>query len=318
MKRIFLIAILFSQALLLKSEKTPDRDSTQTWTFSGNNSLSFNQLHIGNWAEGGESSLSGTAYVSFTAQFQRDKFQAEHNLNLGFGLLRNREKKFRKTEDRIDLTSTFGYKAFRKWNYTTLINFKTQFTDGFRYPNDSTIISTFMGPAYLTLSLGMQYKPIKGLSIFLSPASGKFTLVLNQELADKGAFGVSPAVYTADSAHSLIEAGKNIKPELGFNVNAYLKREVATNVTLESRLVLYNNYLDEDPTNRWNIDVNWEALVNFSINKFLSSNLRLNLLYDHNVNVKEFRYVEGKKILVGEGPRTQFKESFGIGLNYKF
>ncbi|HAL65833.1 MAG TPA: hypothetical protein DCP10_09730 [Bacteroidales bacterium] len=64
--------------------------------------------------------------------------------------------------------------------------------------------------------------------------------------------------------------------------------------------------------------MNWDALINFHINKFISSSLRLNLLYDHDIKIKQYAEVDGQQVVVGEGPRLQFKESFGIGFNYKF
>lgn len=262
--------------------------------------------------------MSGTTYISFSALYANGDYTVEHQVNMGYGMLRSQDKKYKKTEDKLDVTSTFSYKARGKWNYSSLVNFRTQFTNGYKYPNDSTVVSTFMAPAYLTASLGMQFKPSASFSLFISPASGKFIFVLDQALANAGAFGVTKAVYLNDTSKVITQLGKNIKPEFGFNINAFLKREVLTNVSLESRLILNNNYLDENHMNRWNIDVNWEALLNFTINKYLSSSIRMNMIYDHNIKIAEYEYIDNAKVKVGEGPRTQFKESFGIGLNYRF
>ena len=40
-------------------------------------------------------------------------------------------------------------------------NFRTQIAKGYKYPDKDHPISTFMAPAYLTTSLGMDYKPNK-------------------------------------------------------------------------------------------------------------------------------------------------------------
>jgi len=318
MKKFSLLVVFILMGIFLKAGSEDNSDSTRLWKLTGNSTLTFNQLHFSNWAEGGESSLSGSAWLNVKVTHEWKKFNSERNLILGLGVLRTQERDLRKTEDKIDYTSTFGYKAYNKWNYTTMVNFKSQFTNGYRYPDDSTLISTFMAPGYLTLSLGLQYKPSDNFSIFISPASGRCTFVLNEELANKGSFGVKPAVYSNDSVPVVLTPGEKFKPEFGINVNAQLKREIFTNVSIESRLILYNNYLDENIHNRWNIDMNWDALINFHINKFLSSNLRLNLLYDHDIKIKQYAEVDGQQVVVGEGPRLQFKESFGIGFNYKF
>lgn len=315
---IVLVICIASIVCFAGDPPSDGNDTIKHWSFSGSNTLNFNQLHFSNWSEGGENSLSGTTYVSFSAIYSKNDYTVDHLLNMGYGMLRTQEKKLKKTEDKLDVTSTFSYKARGNWNYSSLINFRTQFTNGYKYPNDSTVVSTFMAPAYLTASLGMQFKPSPAFSLFISPASGKFILVVDQDLANSGAFGVTKAVYLNDTSKIIVKPGRNIKPEFGFNIHAFLKKEVVTNVSLESRLILNNNYLDENQSNRWNIDLNWEALINFTINKYLSSSIRMNMIYDHNIKVPEYDYIDDTKVKVGEGPRTQFKESFGIGLNYRF
>lgn len=308
------VALLLFQ-IPVNGETNPESD-TSYWHFKGNSSLNFNQIGVTSWAEGGESSLAGTAYLSYTANYQKDNVRSEHQLNLAFGIMRTELKKIKKTEDKVDLTSSLGFRALGNWFYTSQINIKTQFAEGFKYPNDTTVVSDFMAPAYLTASLGMQYNPAKSFSLFLSPASGKFTFVTNQTLADGGTFGVTPAVK--DTAGKIITPGKNIKAEFGINLTARFNRPIFSNVNLDSKLELYNNYLDEDRPNRWNIDINWETAIVFTINKFLSSSLRFQLVYDHNILVPRYEILNNQKVKVSEGPGTQFKETLGIGLAYKF
>ena len=74
-------------------------------------------------------------------------------------------------------------------------------------------------------------------------------------------------------------------------------------VDFKTVLELFSDYL-KDPQN---IDVYWDVFLNFTINEFLSANISTSLIYDHDV------VIEGES-----GPRTQFKEVFGIGLAVKF
>ncbi|MGC8866477.1 MAG: DUF3078 domain-containing protein [Bacteroidales bacterium] len=319
MKPIILTTLLVAVISMgLSAETEPTNDTLpllKKWELKSSVALNINQLHLSNWAEGGESSMSGTMWFNFMANHKKEKYSANHQLIAGYGVLTNRDRDLRKTEDRLDYTGTFDYQKYKYWSYTALVNFRTQFSNGYRYPNDSVIISTFMAPAYITLSLGMQLKPSDKFSLFLSPASGKFTVVANQELADKGSFGVTPATYIGDS---LVAHGNWIKPEFGMSLNANLKKEISTHVNLESRFILHNNYLDSDPSNRWNFDINWDALLSFTVNKTINTTLRMNLIYDHNIKINDYKMIDGEKVLVGSGPRMQFKESFGIGINYKF
>ncbi len=310
-----ILILFFSLYTTCFSENSPETDTTY-WHFKGSNSLNFNQTGVTSWAEGGESSLAGTAYISYAAAYQKEKIRSEHLLNASFGIMRTELNKLRKTEDKIDLTSTFGFQAIGNWFYTSQLNVKTQFAEGFKYPNDSSVVSNFMAPCYLTTSLGMQYKPNNHFTLFLSPASGKFTLVLNQELANAGAFGVTPTEL--DTNGQIITPAKKVKAEFGINVTARFNRDVFENVSLDTKLELYNNYLDENKPNRWNIDINWETAIIFNINKFLTSSLRFQMVYDHNILVPRYDIINNERIKISEGPGTQFKETFGIGLAYKF
>ena len=80
-----------------------------------------------------------------------------------------------------------------------------------------------------------------------------------------------------------------------------------------SRLSLFNNYTDTRVSNRKNIDVNLETMLNAKINRFISASLFLNWIYDDDLIINYDENDATKK-----GPRLQFKEVFGIGLSYKF
>ncbi|MBN3036049.1 MAG: DUF3078 domain-containing protein [Bacteroidales bacterium] len=278
-------------------------------------SLQINQISLSNWAEGGESNWSGITFGKFNLLYRKDKMKVEFTTHLGYGLSWSKEHGRRKSDDRVDLSVGFGYSAFKKWYYSSVVKFKSQFSKGYKYPDDSTVVSDLLSPANVFASLGLEYKPADYASVFLSPASGRFILVMNQELADKGAYGVTQAVR--NDSGCVIVPGRNLRAEFGINVILNLRRDIMRNVNLDSKLNLFNNYLDEDTGNRWNIDVDWETAFNFKINSYLSSNLFLHFLYDHEVAIPTVEMMDGKKVEVGVGPKLQFREHFGIGLSVK-
>ena len=294
-------------------------DTTKFWKFETVSKLIFNQISLTNWAAGGESSLSGKSELIFEAKYKKDNISFENDINLAFGLMGlsgdNEKIKIQKTDDKIDLSSTYGHKVFNNWNAGTVFNFKTQFADGFKYPDDSTLISGFFSPAYFTLSLGFEYKPSKKFSVFLSPAAGKLILVLNQELADKGAFGVTPAEY--DTSGVIIKNGKKRKAEFGINIICKAKDEIFKNIVGETKLVLYNNYLDDNLDNRWNIDIDWETKFELKVNDHISTNLYFHCIYDHNILIPKYEIIDNKKTKISESPKLQIKESFGIGFTFR-
>jgi hypothetical protein len=173
-----------------------------------------------------------------------------------------------------------------------------------------------MAPGYVILSLGLDYKPNKYFSIFLSPATGKGTFVLDPVLADSGAFGVEKAVFDAD--RNKIRDGRRFRPEFGAALEARFKKEVMKNVNVQSKLNLFNNYTDRNLPNRKNIDFNFETAVNMKVNQYIAASLFINMIYDNDIKTPVTRKVDGidKKITVG--PRLQFKQSLGVGFSYKF
>lgn len=182
---------------------------TSYWKKGGAVNINFSQVALYNWAAGGENSLAGNSLVSLYANYKRNKSVWDNNIILGYGLLQSGESDIIKNDDKIDLTSKYGYKGGPKWYYSFLLNFKSQFAPGYNFPNDSDIVSEFMSPGYLLLAAGIDYKPNDNFSLFVSPLTGKFTFVLNEKLANAGAYGVAAAVY--DTMGRIITKGDKIK-----------------------------------------------------------------------------------------------------------
>lgn len=311
------LKLFASEPFLPDTTKGSLADSTSFWKISGTSSLSFNQIAFSDWAIGGENSFSGKASADYRFNYKNGNRLLQNTVSLAFGQNWTEQNKFRKTVDKLNLNSLFGINAFQEWYYSFMMGVKTQFANGYKYPNDSTLISQFFSPAYISTSFGMEYKPFTCLSLFISPASGKFTVVLNQELADKGSYGVEPAEVDEETGE-ILEHGKRCKPELGVNLILNFSKEVMKNINVRSIFNLYNNYMDEEEKNRWNLDLDWETNIDFGINKYFSTIFYFHMIYDHDVIIGDFDYVDGKLTKIGEkGPRMQIQESFGVGLSVK-
>lgn len=279
-------------------------DTIKYWKYKGDGALAISQVSLTNWAAGGENTLATNAMVNLFANYKKDKLSWNNSLGLAYGFLNQESIKNKKTDDKIDLSSQLGYSASKYWNYSLLFGFKTQFAEGFNYPDDSTVISHFMAPGYFQLALGMEYKPNDYFSLFLSPAGARLTVVNDVRLADLGAFGVDPATY--NNANVLISHGKKSRWEFGASLKAAVAKEIAKNVSLSSKLELFSDYLKKPQ----NIVVNWEVLLTLKVNSLLTTNIGTQLIYDDNIDILD---KSGNK-----GPRTQFKEVIGVGLAYKF
>jgi len=274
-------------------EATPD--TVKPWKLGGFGSLSLNQAYFSNWAAGGESSIGFTGLINFHADYKKGHHSWTNNLDLTYGFnfnaIGSAQEQMRKTDDRIEFTTVYGYGISKHWDFSVLANFKTQFGKGFNYPDDSNYISKFMAPGYLIGGLGFSWKPAASFGVFISPLTSRCTFVSDGKLAHDAAFGV--------------DSGQNFKYELGAYVRASLNQDLAKNINLTSTVDFYSNYLK----NFGNIDVNWYLLLTMKVTKWWATTISTALIYDDDINITDLK---GRT-----GPRTQFKENLGIGLSYK-
>jgi len=310
MKRLSTIIIfsLLATSLLAQDDSTAQADTS--WKRGGLIGINFTQVSLSNWSAGGQNSISGIAMFKYFANYNNGVNTWDNSIDLGYGLTQNGDDKAIKSEDKIDISSKYGRHAFKHWFYSFMVGFKSQFAEGYDYPNDSVKISDFLSPAYLTMALGMDYKPNDNFSLLIAPVTGRIIFVQDQNLADAGAFGVDPAEY--DTSGQKIKDGENIRFEFGALLKAEYKKDILENVNLTTKLELFSDYLE----NPQNIDVNWEVLIAMKVNEFITATLSTQLIYDDNTIINIDKNEDG--IIEESGPRTQFKEVFGLGLSYKF
>jgi len=292
----------------------PSVDTALGWKWSSLSSLSMNNTKLSNWAAGGEESFAINGIFSITARFRSINNSWFNSLDLGYGLIKKSNfKSFQKTDDKIDFLTKFGHKAYKGFYYTIVFNFKTQFSPGYKYPNDSVSISDFLSPAFFVNALGMDYKPNDNLSILAAPFTSKITYVRNQRLADAGAFGVKPARYDSiDGNYVKVVDGELWKKEVGGYIRLlYQKNKFEAdwlkNFGISLKCDLFSNYLNTPQ----NIDVSMETQVMYKFNKLLSISWVTALIYDDDVRIKD---ASGNLA----GPKIQWKSITGIGISYKF
>lgn len=318
MKKIFIIILIAIGSLGLNAQvtekeealKKTKQDTTQGWKYGGTVTLNLSQVSLTNWASGGQNSISANGLVSLFARYKQDKHVWENYLDLAYGVLKQDENKsWWKTDDKLDFTSKYGYRASSKLYYAALLNFKTQFANGYNYPNDSVKISAYLAPAYVVGAVGVDYKPNDDFTIFVAPLTAKYTIVNDATLADVGAFGVEPATY--DGSGNLISHGEKIRSEFGGYMRLFVKQNIIENISVQSKIDLFSNYIEKPQ----NIDVNWELLVSMKVSQFITTTLFTNILYDDDVLVEVDQTPEGEPIL---GKRVQRKQIIGVGFSYKF
>jgi hypothetical protein len=291
-----------------KNIHTQTADTAQGWKAGGVFAANLAQTSLKNWAAGGQNSVAVNGMFSMFANLINGKSRWDNSLDMGYGLVKQgKGENFRKTDDKIDFLSKYGREAFTNFYYAALLNFKTQMTPGYNYPDDTVKISNLFAPAYLLIALGMDFKPNANLSVFIAPLTAKFTFVKDEILSAAGAFGVEP--------------GKTLKSEIGGYLRAIytkndFKGEFMKNIAFTTKIDLFSNYAD----NPQNIDISWENLIAMKVNKYISVNLNTQLMYDDNILINIDRNNDGDVTGPEDipGKRVQFKEILGVGFSYKF
>jgi hypothetical protein len=281
--------------------RSVSNDTVMGWKTGGLIGLSISQASFTNWAAGGQNTIALGGIVNLYAKYKSEKASWDNMLDLGYGILKQgKDAEFIKTDDKVDFTSKYGRKASEKWYYAGLVNFKTQMTAGYNYPDITNKISDLLAPAYVLAAIGMDFKPSDKLTAFVAPFTSKNTIVNDETLSNAGAFGV--------------DAGKKTRSEVGGYLRMVYQQTYFKDksVSVLSKLDLFSNYNN----NPQNIDVSWETIIGLKVNRFITTTITTHLIYDDDVDIAFDRNDDG--VIDGSGPRTQFKEVIGIGLNVKF
>jgi hypothetical protein len=328
MKQLIAISVLSLLTLATYAQKDT------LWKKSGFIGLNFNQSSFVNWAQGGQSNISGIAIFNYKFDYKKDKIEWKNELNMAYGTIKNFDigstnqidNFWRKNEDRLLFESRYTKEAAGKWQYASIFTFYTQFDKGYLAPDfeSQNFKSDFLAPAFATISLGMKYKPTSYFDVYFSPASGKFTYVRVQSLADQGLFGVKKADLDPVTNLPIAGTGSNFRPEFGASmILNFNKKELIKNIDVSSNLTLFNNYTDSRKENRKNIDIMWNWNILMKVSKYITTSIIGQMVYDDDILVprkteafKDANGIVSYKTTSGKG--IQLKNILGVGFSYKF
>lgn len=287
------------------------KDSSSHWRNKNKLGFDISQIAFVNWSAGGNSAISGLIKGDFSRVYTKGNQKWVNELIVRYGLNQQDGVELRKTEDLLQFSSTYGYRkdSITNWYHSAKFNFNTQFSNGYSYPNTDKAISRLFAPAYVFLGVGTENSTKSKHRVFyLSPFTFKTTFVLDQALANQGAFGVTKAVV--DSNGLIISNGKQTRTELGFLFSSYYKKEIAKNIVWVNKLVLFTDYINKFG----NIDIDYDFKLDLTVNQYVKVNIGARIIYDDDIKVKEEK--EGKQVTVG--PKLQIRQMLGVGLVYTF
>ncbi|MFT3679952.1 MAG: DUF3078 domain-containing protein [Ferruginibacter sp.] len=256
------------------------------WKKGGTFVLNLNQGSLSNWAAGGEQNVLGiNGILNYALNYKKGKHTWDNYIDLALGFQNATSfGKFRKIDDRIDLTSKYGRQIHKKLYWAALVNFNSQALPGYDYTvrDTPTKISNFLTPGKVLVSLGLDYRPNDNLSIFISPITNRWLLKADKEFFDIEKFGVP--------------AGRKSYNEIGAYFTAKYSKQVTKWANYTGRLDLFSNY----KRNPQNVDVFFTNLLAMNFNKWLGTTISLDMIYDDDIISK-----------------LQLKEILGIGLTLK-
>jgi hypothetical protein len=271
--------------LLIVSTRPIQSLDSNGWKLSGTFILNMNQGALSNWASGGEENVLGVNSIfNYAVHFRHNKHTWDNYTDLALGFQNATSfGKFRKIDDRIDVTSKYGYLVNHHWYLGLLTNFNSQALAGYDYSVESEQkVSGFLTPGKIILSPGLDYKTAGRFSLFISPVTVRWNLKHDPDLFHVPKFGV--------------DSSQKVNTEFGAFVTAKFTASFTKWATYYSRIDLFSNY----KTNPENIDVLMNNLLTMRFTKIFATNFSFDLIYDDDV----------KK-------RLQIKEVLGIGLTVK-
>ena len=279
---VLLIALTIQIQSIYSQEVTQESPPVSPWKKVGTFSFLVNQSSFDNWIAGGVSNISGAIGVNYDFNYSKANWSWDNKIIVAFGITKIKAQDIQKSNDRLEWNSVLGKKAKGNWNYSLFLNFKTQFTDDLN--SETKGPTRILSPGYLQVGPGMLWKKSNNLKVNMAVATSKL-IVVDKELT------------LPDNAYFGVEEGSSVRYELGASIGAYYKFTLMENITMENILNMYSDYL-EDPQN---VDFDYTINIVMGINKYFSTNLAFQAIYDDNA-------FQG----------LQTRQMIGLGINYRF
>lgn len=290
MKKLYLLFLLYfsiqfnAQVIISDSTAVDTIIKPRYWSISGQNALMLNQAAFSNWVGGGANNIGWLTSVNENLTYERGKDIWENIFILNYGQNTTQGIGTRKTQDVINVSTNYGRQFSKSWYASVGASFQSQFTTGYEDGNnpEAAKISNFMAPAYINAGVGVTYRPNDNLTVIMRPANARFTFVLDKDLQVAGTYGLK-------------NDGDSMLMQFGFYGNAIYKIKLMENIEMVNTGSVFSNYL-ENPDH---LVLAYNMLLKMKINKHISSNITLDLLYDHN-----------------QIQKTQLKQTLGVGFAY--
>lgn len=283
---LFTLCCLFSVIVFADEVK---KDSVKYWNIKNSIILNSEQATLSNWSAGGYSSFAFSSFYKGFYNYKKGNNQWDNSVELAYGMIwqdktgngfKDPANEFQKSDDKIELNSIYSRKMYKSWNYSALVNVKSQFDEGFK---DGKLVSAPISPITITSSIGWEYKN-KGFSAMLSFLAGKTTIVTDRRLMGNEIFGFT-------------EPGQCALFSLGSYAKFFYQKDIFKNVNLLVKLDFFYDY--NKPI--LDTDINTEVFINIKVSKYLTAFINFQAIMDKDFNTT-----------------LQYKQRFGISVPINF
>lgn len=266
------------------------RDMNSPWRRQANLSLQLTQNYATeNWHQGAANAFAMLWAAKAFANYNKGNLSWENNAEWRVGVSTvsgDTLRKMNTTDDIFQIYSKFGYQVHKHWYVSMFADFRTNFFPNFQ-KNSNHLNTTFLTPIRYNMGLGIDYKPLKGLSVNISPVTYKLIYALNTD------------IERIDVNELGIETGNNMLNEVGSSVRVEWKWRPLREIELETKFYFFTNYKK--------VETELEIDVDFYINKYMSAKILLHPRYDGTV-----------ESTTDDKSRLQFKELISVGFAHTF
>jgi hypothetical protein len=255
--------------------------------------LNFSQSSFSNnYSAGGVSAVALGSNFDFKAEYNKKPLDYTTELNLIYGISKNKGQGSRKTNDRIFFDNKLASQLSKSWYFFGSLTFESQFTKGYNYANpDGSVaaqpyeLSNFMSPGYLTESLGFEYKPNKWFDLRFGTGTARQTFVLDT------------TIYHNQPANYGVPIGHTFHNELAVQVVAAIDKDLNKNIHLNARYALFIPYIQPLAYTSHRLD----AILTAKVTRLIAVTVNGTILYDKRTSTT-----------------VQGTEGLALGVIYKF
>lgn len=240
-----------------------------------------------NWYQGGSSSFAALGIAKGQVSYILERFTWENFFEWRMGgstVSADSLHKMNTTDDLFRIYSKANLRIVPKLFTSLSAELDTRLLPTYK-SNSMDLKSAPFSPLRFNMAFGIDYKPVKGLSVSVSPISYKVVHIRDTVRVNVTDYGLKHGQKTQHNIGSSVRVEYTWKPV----------REVA----LEAKFYMYTNYHD--------VELDLEANCDFIINRWLSARLTIHPRYDTSV------------IMDGDDhAKIQFRELLSIGFAHKF